>query len=244
MFGKSPTQLSQRRKCIISDHPVTVYNRECSPTSKWCRDNEDPDIWLQGTHTIFPMTLDKVLILTNLSWVRNPYQPSTAPRPNSNPFRSALFKFSDIQTLRHLTEQEVCEINFIVKKRALRYIGAAKEEWLYPEKHLLDAEWDLLGEGYLLMPDPRPIGLGGEVFWRNADGSGGAIDEYGRRPWEKDYRKESKSLEEGGTLQRFQGEFARRYGPYRRGRTFEVGRLEEERDSDAYHQYHLDLDRP
>ena len=54
-------------KFIISDHPVTVYNRRCGPRSQWCRDFEDPDISFHGTHTIFPLSLDKILILTNLS---------------------------------------------------------------------------------------------------------------------------------------------------------------------------------
>ena len=56
-------------KLIISDHPVAVYNRRCGPRSMWCRGYEDPNIALHGTHTIFPLSLDKVLLLTNLSWV-------------------------------------------------------------------------------------------------------------------------------------------------------------------------------
>ena len=99
-------------KFIISDHPVTVYNRRCGPRSIWCRDNNDPDIALQGTHTIFPLSLEKILILTNLSWVRNPYQSEVRLRPNPNPWRTTIFSFLDIQTLRHLQEQEVREINF------------------------------------------------------------------------------------------------------------------------------------
>ena len=35
-------------KFIISDHPVTVYNRECFPDGEWCRGDKDPDIWLAG----------------------------------------------------------------------------------------------------------------------------------------------------------------------------------------------------
>lgn len=71
--SQSPT------KFILSDHPVTVYNQGCFPLSEWCRDNRDPDIWLTGTHTLFPLTLDKILILTNLSWVRYPYGNPTKP---------------------------------------------------------------------------------------------------------------------------------------------------------------------
>ena len=64
----SPTKL------IISDHPVTVYNRACFPLSNWCKGFNDPDIRMVATHTYFPLSMDKVLILTNLSWARDPYQ--------------------------------------------------------------------------------------------------------------------------------------------------------------------------
>ena len=93
------------------------------------------------------------------------------------------------------------------------------------------------------MPDPRAIHLGGEIMWGNADGTGGAMDEYGRRPWDKDYGVEGRTHQEGNTLYRFKGEFARRYGPYRRGRSFETTRLEDERDTDEFHQYHLGLEK-
>jgi len=230
-------------KFIISDHPVTVYNRRCGPRSQWCRGYEDPDIWLQGTHTIFPLSLEKILILINLSWVRNPYQSEVSLRPNPNPLRSAMFKFTDIQTLRHLSEQEVREINFIIKSRSLRYIAAAKEEWLYPDKHVSKSQWNVFGDGYLLMPDPRPVHLGGEIVIGHHDGTASWYDEYGRRPWQSEYAKESKSHEESNSLYRFKGEFARLYGPYRRGRTFDAMSLDKERDDDEFHQYHLGLEK-
>jgi hypothetical protein len=229
-------------KFIISDHPVTVYNRRCGPRSQWCRDCNDPDIWLHATHTIFPLSLEKILILTNLSWVRNPYQSEVDLRPNPNPFRNSIFNFTEIQTMRVLTEREVQEINFITKSRAYRYIGAAKEEWLYPENNISKADWYTYGYGYLFMPDPRAVHLGGEILWGNKDGTGGAMDEYGRRPWELDYGKEGKTFEEASSLYRFQGEFARLFGPYRRGRTFDAMHLDDERDDDEFHQYHLDLE--
>jgi hypothetical protein len=120
-------------KFLISDHPVTVYNRRCGPRSQWCRGFNDPDIWLNGTHTIFPLSPERILLLTNLAWVRNPYQSEVTTRPNPNPFRNAMFSVLDIQTHRFLSEEEVREINFIIKTRALRYVAAGKEEWLYPE---------------------------------------------------------------------------------------------------------------
>jgi hypothetical protein len=46
-------------KFIISDHPVTVYNRACFPGSRWCIGFNDPDIRMVGTHTYFPLSIDK-----------------------------------------------------------------------------------------------------------------------------------------------------------------------------------------
>lgn len=45
------------------------------------------------------------------------------------------------------------------------------------------------------------------------------------------------------TFHCFQGEFARLYGPFRRGRSFNFDRLDDERDDDDYHKCHLNLER-
>jgi hypothetical protein len=231
-------------KFIVSDHPVTVYNRRCGPRSQWCRGFNDPDIRLHGTHTIFPLSIEKVLILTNLSWVRNPYQSEVGERPNPNLFRDAIFNVHDIQTLRHLSEQEVREVNFIIKSRALRYIGAAREEWLYPERHVTKSDWYHYGHGYLLMPDPRSVAYGGESVIGYQDGTATAFDEYGRRPWDQDFKRRADGMDnDWHTFHRFQGEFARLFGPFRRGRAFNFDRLDNERDDDDYHEYHLGLER-
>jgi hypothetical protein len=230
-------------KFIISDHPVTVYNRECGPKSSRCRDANDPAVWLQGTHTVFPLSIDKVLILTNLSWVRNPYQSATRFRPNPNPWRGAMFKFTEVQISRHLSEQEVREVNFVIKSRAHRYVAAAKEDWLYPERYVSKSNWNKFGHGYLFMPDPRAIHWGGEILIGHRDGTASAFDEYGRRPWDPNYSKETKTGSEHDSLQWFQGEFAKLFGPYRRGRCMQALKIEDERDSDEFHQYHLGLQK-
>ncbi|GEM_PF-435411 len=232
-------------KFIISDHPVTIYNRRCDPRSGWCRRHNDPDIRFHASHTLFPLSLDKMLILTNLSWVRNPYQNELGVRPNPNFFRGAIMKITDIQTLRFLSEEEVRQINFIIKSRAYKYIAAAKEEWLYPEKYVSKSGWYRYGHGYLLMPDPRGVEYGGQIIIGHWDGTASAFDEYGRRPWQKGFKGFDKSGVEDDwyTFHRFQGEFARLFGPYRRGRAFSVMKIDNERDSDEFYQYHLNLER-
>ncbi|MFC1491415.1 DUF4238 domain-containing protein [Nitrospinota bacterium] len=232
-----------KTKFIISDHPVTVYNRQCSPLSEWCKGYSDPDIRLVGTHTIFPLSPDKVMILTNLSWVRNPYQSELEVRPNPEMLRGAIFNFMDIQTNRMLSEIEVQQTNFIIKRRALRYVAAAEKEWLYPEKYLVHIDWTKIGEGYLFMPDPRSINLGGEVVIGYEDGRSDAYSEYGHKPWQSGFRDDKRREAEAETLHAFQGEFARLYGPKRRGRSFCFSHLDKEEDSPDFHDLHLEYDR-
>ena len=200
-------------KFIVSDHPVTVYNRACPPLSDWCRGHNDPDVRQHATHTYFPLSLNKILILTNLSWVRNPYQNEIRFRPNPNMLRDAIFNFAAIQIERYLSEDEVLQINYITKRRAHRYIAAAEQEWLYPEKRVSTDHWKKLGDGYLLMPEPRLVHMGGEIVIGYKGGGGDSFSEYGHRPWQEGYKDEKRERRESETLYRFQAEWAMKKGP-------------------------------
>lgn len=209
--------LNSPTKFIISDHPVTVYNRACFPGSDACKGFSDPDIRMAATHTYFPLSAEKILIMTNLNWVRNPYQNERKLRPNPSYFRNTIFKFTDIQILRSLKEQEVMEINYITKKCALRYIAGQEKDWLFPEAKLPSTHWKNLGNGYLLMPEPRDIHMGGEVIVRYKDGKADSWDEYGRKPWQKGYQGDGYDKKESDALERFQDEWALMQGPEYRG---------------------------
>jgi hypothetical protein len=218
-----------RTKFIISDHPVTVYNRACPPLSKSCIGHNDPDIRLNASHTYFPLSLNKVLILTNLSWVRDPYQNEMRSRPNPGFFRDTIFSFLAIQTGRVLSEDEVLQINLITKRRAFRYIAAAEKEWLYPERRVSTDNWRKLGDGYLLMPEPRLIHMGGEIIVGYRGGGSDAFSEYGQKPWEKGYKDEDRSKRETEMLYRFQAEWAMKRGAQFTARNDEFsGRLVED----------------
>jgi hypothetical protein len=76
-------------KFIISDHPVSIYNRMCSYTSKECKYPDEPPISWMGSQTIFPLDYDHCFILTNLEYARNPNdvnpkQNRTNPRTYGN----------------------------------------------------------------------------------------------------------------------------------------------------------------
>jgi hypothetical protein len=229
-------------KFIVTDHPVAVYNRDIFPDSDYAKQYTDPDIRMNGTHTFFPLSPVRMLILTNLSWTRNPYSNGKKLRPNPTLFRHAMFNFTQIQTGRQLEEVEVNQINFILKRRAQRYIAAAQEEWLYPERKIPSEHWRKLDDRYLLMPDPRCLHLGGEILIGFKGGGSAAFDEYGRRPWQKSYGSDVDETE-SRTLYAFQGEYARLFGPKRRGTSEELGRKMDDVDSPEFHQYHLDQEK-
>jgi hypothetical protein len=235
--SQSPT------KFLLTDHPVTVYNRDCFPGSLECTAPNDPDVRLAGTHTIFPLSLDKVLILTNLAWVRNPYQKAKKVHPNPKMMRHAIFNFQDIQFDRRLSEEEVCEINYILKRRALRYVAAAEENWLYPERHLRSGHWRKLGDGYLLMPDPRHVHMGGTTYIGYSGGGSEAFGPFGHRPWERAFEDEKRDRVEAEALEKFKAEWAAMQGPNYRGISYHfAGAKARTRDSDEYHQHYLDKD--
>jgi len=230
-------------KFIVSDHPVTVYNRECFPGAAICLSPNDPDVRQVGTHTLFPLSLDKVLILTNLAWVRNPYQDATKKGPNDKLFRHAVFNFLDIQTGRFLSEEEVREINYIIKRRALRYVAAAEEDWLFPEKHLRCDHWRKLGDGYLLMPDPHQVYMGGTTYIGYRGGGSQAFGPYGHRPWERAFEDVARDRVEAATLQRFQAEWSAMFGPAYRGVTHHFGGRDATKMPDEIYGHYLEKDR-
>jgi Protein of unknown function (DUF4238) len=199
-------------KFIISDHPVTAYNRACPPLSEWCMGYNDPDIRMHATHTFFPLSLDKLLIFTNLSWARNPYQNERRLRPNREMLRDAIFSFLDIQTGRILSEDEVLQINYITKRRAHRYIASADKEWLYPETRVSTDHWRNLGDGWLLMPEPRLLHMGGEVLVGYKDGSSDGWGPYGHKPWQQGFKDEQREKVESEMLERFKAEWAHKHG--------------------------------
>jgi hypothetical protein len=227
-------------KFIISDNPITVYNKEIGTHNRtWDRDKSDPDPNLMGSHTIFPLSMNKVLILTHPGWAKNPFQNGMVRRPNINPYRPTVFNYTQIQVDRHLSEDEVRQFNFILKNKAQRYIAAYKKEWLYPERHVNPNGWKDFGDGLLMLPDPRSLNVGGNVFVGFNDGSSYAQDQWGRPP--DDSRPNDV---EWNTLHKIQGIFAHKFGPLRRGRSFDMGNFETEEDTPQMHELFLNRYKP
>jgi hypothetical protein len=156
-----------------------------------------------------------------------------------------VFKLTDIQVYRSLCEQEVWEINYITKRRALRYVASAERDWLYPENYLPSTHWSKFGRGLLFMPEPREIYMGGEIFIGYKGGGAEAWNEYGQRPWEKGYTDEKRDADESKTLRRFQAEWSTMQGPAYRGTSFQFDHAAKGPRvvSDEFHQHELERAR-
>ncbi len=72
-------------------------------------------------------------------------------------------------------------MNLITKRRAYRYIAAAEQECLFPERHVSTDHWKKFGGGWLLMPEPRLIHMGGEILIGYKGGGGTAFSPYGHK---------------------------------------------------------------
>jgi hypothetical protein len=107
---------------------------------------DDPNLKQIGTRTLFPLTPDCCLIITHLQLARDPWSTPTEYRENARYYDQTIKHLGDIQFNRELDEDEVLRINYILKRRATRYIAASTEEWLYPEKRVSTTEWKNLDD--------------------------------------------------------------------------------------------------
>ena len=176
-------------KFIVTDHPVTVFNYALDPNSPECSYPNDPDIKLKATQTIFPLDLNHCLILTNTEYARDPENCDPLEnRTYAQHHRNSLVRTDQFIVSRKLAPHEVTAINFILKRRARRYLAATEKAWLYPEKET-DLNWSEC-RNILLPPKDELLLLGGEMYVGYEDGHTSYQDEFGRKtPENKHLRK-------------------------------------------------------
>ena len=162
---------------ILTDHPVTIYNLKAYPGSRHARYPAEPPIELLGSRTIFPLDVRHCLILSNQEFVEKP-RPTRCLRPRSNPRSFDFTFFSPLHIVRGrtMTADEVRSINFILKKRALRYIAAHEEEWLDPEFELQIPGWASMDE----LLQPQKVTLIKSIRASFSDGQQVTVDRLGR----------------------------------------------------------------
>ncbi len=165
-------------KFIISDNPVTVYNRECSPDSSYCLYPSDPNIGFIGSQTLFPLGPNHCLVLTNLEYANQPDRMDLlAQRQHARNFDNTIARTDAWIRSRQLSREDVISINHILKARAIRFVAAPEEAWLFPE--LKASDWQSLAR-VLLPPKNELWHFGGEIFIKYKDGSVHYQDAFGR----------------------------------------------------------------
>ena len=175
-------------KFIISDHPVTTYNYALPPNSQNCRYPKEPAITMKATQTIFPLSKNYCLILTNYEYANSPQNAKPLEnRTNANLFRSSIVNTVAMVRSRELNNYEVANINLVIKLRARRYIGASEKELLHPE-NAIKPNWGN-AQKILLPPKGDLIGFGGEMYIGYEDGSSSFQDAFGRTKPEIKYLK-------------------------------------------------------
>jgi Protein of unknown function (DUF4238) len=173
-------------KFIVTDHPITIYNPLCPPAAAQSRYPEDPPIELIGSQTLFALSANHCLILTNLEYAKDPSGVDLLrPRQNPRHFGSTLARTDAWVRTRRLSRGEVIAINHIFKSRARRYIGAAEEAWLYPEQADTH-DWRDVGR-ILLPPDNELWHFGGEIIVGYNDGRSSYQDAFGRTSRSHEY---------------------------------------------------------
>ena len=195
-------------KFIVTDEPVTFFNRRIYPRE--CTYPRPVELNLVGTRTIFPLSLDACLIITHTQLVRNPRLNPTSSRVNARAYQTTMKYLLSTQFGRELEEDEVLRINLIMKTHAVRYIAAAHEEWLYPERRVSTTHWSKLDDDWFLLPNLYKVDFSGGIVAGFKDGASWVADEYGRHPGNPKYENKKQRQTEWEAHQRTRIEWAKK----------------------------------
>jgi len=165
-------------KFILSDHPVTVYNHAVPPSDSRNRYPGDPSTALKGSQTLFPLGPDHLLILTNLEYAKDPTVHPDAKKTFARNYQSTMVSTIEFIKTRYLTDDQVAEVNYVIKARADRYVAGSRREDLYPEKAVSKSWADL--RATFLPPTDELYRFGGEMFAKFENGAVHYQDEFGR----------------------------------------------------------------
>lgn len=178
-------------KFIVTDHPVTTYNAACPPTSAASQYPEDPSIALNGTQTVFALSVDHCLVLTNLEYAKDPTGIDLmAPRENARYYGQTITRTDALVRGRKLSREDVISINQLMKARARRFIAASEKDWLYPES-ANPGTWEAIGK-VLSPPVDELWHFGGEIYIGYKDGSTQYQDPFGRTSGSHTYLKKKR----------------------------------------------------
>lgn len=184
-------------KFLLTDCPVTFYNAKAFPNSQTCMFPGDVPLEEIGTRTIFPLDLETCLIVTHVQHVRDPGANPRRSRVNARSYAQAIKHLGHIQYGRELGELEVLRINYILKRRATRYVAAVERDWLYPEAHFAVPHWSKLDDDWFLLPNLFKVPFSTGIVVGYDDRPSIVVDEYGHpkeHPHYNDKGREAREL--------------------------------------------------
>jgi hypothetical protein len=147
----------------------------------------DPSIALKASQTIFPLSRDFCLILTNLEYAQNPLVSPLEKRTFARNYRNSMVSTHAFIRTRKLASPDVARVNRIIRARASRYIAAGRKEWLHPDQ---SEEWGDL-RAVLLPPKRELYQYGGEMFAKFDDGRVYYQDAFVRTEKEREFLKKA-----------------------------------------------------
>jgi hypothetical protein len=171
-------------KFIFTDHPVTLFNGYVFPGDPAIGVGQDPHLHWLGTQTLFPFDKERLYVLTHVEFAHSP-GPNKARKPRTNARyhdpTNPMVRYDDCIRGRALTEQQVLEVNFILKTRDDRYVAGRTEEDLFPERRLKTTQWNKIGR-FLLPARHKVVKQSGYTVMKTNDGRYIFQDQFGRRP--------------------------------------------------------------
>lgn len=129
-------------KFVYSDEPVTLYNCDHYPNSQMCQFPYDPHIFERGTRVIFPLESNLCLIVSHFEHANDPKRSSARQhRRNARAYDKTTLTYLDVHRTRELSTLQVATINYLIKKRAVRYVAAGSADYLFPETIVGELRW-------------------------------------------------------------------------------------------------------
>jgi hypothetical protein len=99
-------------KFIVSDHPVTIYKYAVPPGRQACTCPDDPTIASKPSQTIFPLTRNAWLVLTNIEYAQDPSTSPPEKRTFARNLRQSMVQTDAFIRTRKLSTEDVARINY------------------------------------------------------------------------------------------------------------------------------------
>jgi hypothetical protein len=185
-------------KFIYSDDPVTLYNCDHYPNSQMCQFPYDPHIFERGTRVIFPLDSNHCLLISHFEHANDPKRSGARQqRRNARAYDQTLLTYLDVHRTRELSAPQVATVNYVIKKRATRYVAGGCADWLSPEAVVGEPRWSEIDATLQYDGFARKL-ASGETITSYTDDSVEFYNEFGERQlvpgWFVRQRKTSKQL--------------------------------------------------